>query len=292
MEHEQDDRAADAAIPDVALPGGETMPALGLGTWQMGEMGALRGPEVAALRFGLDLGIRLIDTAEMYGSGGAEEVVGAAAAGRRDEVFLVSKVLPENAGRGDMAKACESSLRRLGTDRIDLYLLHWRGQVPLEETVAGFDDLSRAGKIRYWGVSNFDLDDMRELEALGPAQPVACNQILYNLCRRGIEWDLLPWCRERGIPVCAYAPLEQGKLPPKAELVTIAERHGASSAQVALAWLLRQPGLQAIPKSSRLEHVRQNRAAAALAAALDDNDLALLDRAYPPPRGPRPLEMI
>lgn len=263
---------------------------LGQGTWTMAEDPARRRDEVAALRLGLDLGLTLVDTAEMYADGASEELVGEALGGRRDEAFLVSKVLPSNAGRRGTIEACERSLARLGTDRIDLYLLHWRGGVPLAETVAGFDDLVRAGKIRHWGVSNLDRDDMLELVGLPGGLAVATDQVLYNLTRRGIEHDLEPWCRERGIPVMAYSPVEQGRMLGHPVLARVGARHGATPAQVALAWILRRPGLIAIPKAGRAEHVRENRAA--LDLTLTPADLGELDVAFPPPRGARPLEML
>ena len=274
----------------VTLPDGETVPALGQGTWFMGERAAQRAAEVKALRHGLDLGMTLIDTAEMYGEGGAEEVVGEAIAGRRDEVFLVSKVYPHNASRQGVITACERSLGRLRTDRIDLYLLHWRGRHPLTETVQGFEELRRAGKIRYWGVSNLDADDLEELWAVPDGQRCATDQVLYNLVRRGPEWDLLPWCRERAMPVMAYSPIEQGRLPQGGALEEIGRRHGASPFAVALAWVLAQPGVVAIPKATRLEHVEANRRAADL--SLTPDDLAALDRAFPPPSRKRSLEML
>ena len=280
----------DTAIPMIELPSGEPVPALGQGTWNMGEGRRPREEELAALRLGLDLGMTLIDTAEMYGDGDAEELVGEAIAGRRDEVFLVSKVLPSNASRDATVAACERSLRRLGTDRIDLYLLHWRGGTPLRETLEGFERLVRDGKIRHWGVSNFDVDDMEDLEALSGRARVQTNQVLYNLGRRGIEYDLLPWCRERGLSVMAYSPIEQGRLLDRRELGEIAARHDATPAQVALAWLLRREGIIAIPKAGQEAHVRQNRAA--LDLALTQEDLAALDRAFPPPRAKRPLEIL
>ncbi|HEV7618840.1 MAG TPA: aldo/keto reductase, partial [Burkholderiaceae bacterium] len=220
----------------------------------------------------------------------AEQLVGEAIAGRRDEVFLVSKVLPHNAtSRGTIA-ACERSLRRLGTDRLDLYLLHWRGQVPLAETLEAFVALTRTGKIRHWGVSNFDVADMEELERTSGGGAVATDQVLYNLTRRGIEYDLLPWCRKRSIPIMAYSPVEQGRLLNHPQLQDIADRHRATPAQVALAWVVRQDGLVAIPKAGTPAHVRENRAA--LDILLTDEDLAALDRVFPPPTGPQPLEMI
>jgi diketogulonate reductase-like aldo/keto reductase len=279
-----------SASRTVTLPSGEVVPALGQGTWGMGDDPRRREAEVAALRLGLDLDMALIDAAEMYADGAAEEVVGAAIVGRRDEVFLVSKVLPQNASwRGTIA-ACERSLRRLGTDRIDLYLLHWRGRTPLAETIEAFTTLQRDGKIRHWGVSNLDPSDMQELMR-GPAGGAfATDQVLYNLTRRGIEYDLLPWCRERHIPIMAYSPIEQGRMLAHPALRVIAERHGASPAQVALAWLLRQEGIVAIPKAGNTEHVRENHAA--LTLHLTAQDLADLDRAFPPPTRPQPLEML
>jgi diketogulonate reductase-like aldo/keto reductase len=277
-------------VPTLRLPPGETVPVLGQGTWMMAETPSTRANEIASLRLGLDLGLTLIDTAEMYGDGASEELVGKAIAGRRDEVFLVSKVLPSNARRDATIRACEASLRRLGTDRIDLYLLHWRGGTPLSETLEAFDSLTRSGKIRLWGVSNFDPDDMAELEGLPRGRGVATNQVLYNLTRRGIEHDLLPSCRARGIPVMAYSPIEQGRMLRHPALATVAARHGATPAQVGLAWVLRQDGVIAIPKAGRPDHVRENRAA--LDLRLTPEDLAVLDKAFPPPNGPRPLEVL
>jgi diketogulonate reductase-like aldo/keto reductase len=275
----------------VTLPSGNKVPALGLGTWRMGESGRRRPAEAAALRLGLDLGMTLIDTAEMYGEGGAEAVVAEVVAGRRDGVYLISKVYPHNASRRGVIAACERSLKRLGTDRLDLYLLHWRGGAPLAETVAGFESLVADGKISRWGVSNFDVGDMAELTRLPAGGQVATNQVLYNLARRGIEWDLQPWCRERHIPIMAYSPLDQGgALLGNRALKTIAARHAATPAQVALAWLLRQPDVIVIPKASDLDHVREN--SGALDVSLSEADLAELDRAFPPPRERRPLEML
>ncbi len=277
-------------IPATRLPSSETVPVLGQGTWYMGEQARHAAGEAAALRIGLDLGMTLIDSAEMYGNGGAEEVVADAIAGRRDEVFLVSKVLPENASRKGTVAACERSLKRLGADRIDLYLLHWRGSPPLADTLAAFDALIRDGKIRHWGVSNFDTDDMEELFALPGGDQCACNQVLYNLTRRGIEFDLMPFCRERGIPVMAYSPIEQGRMLNHAALKAVGARHDATPAQVALAWLLRQDGVIAIPKAASEKHIRENRAAIDL--LLDADDLAALDKAFPPPKRKRSLEML
>ncbi|MCO5081912.1 MAG: aldo/keto reductase [Rhizobiaceae bacterium] len=273
-----------------SLPAGEMVPVLGQGTWNMGDDSRRRRDEADALRLGIDLGMTLIDTAEMYANGGSEEVVGEAISGRRDRIFLVSKVLPSNASRRGVEAACERSLKRLGTDRIDLYLLHWRGRVPLSETVEAFEALKAAGKIRHWGVSNFDTDDMEELEALPAGRNVQTNQVLYNLTRRGIEFDLLPWSRERGIPTMAYSPVEQGALGGDRRLKAIAERHGATPAQIALAWVMRDDGVIAIPKASRQEHVRDNRAA--LDIRLTPQDLADLDAMFPPPSRKRGLEMI
>jgi diketogulonate reductase-like aldo/keto reductase len=278
------------------LPSGACIPVLGQGTWYMGEDPAARQAEVAALRLGLDLGMTLIDTAEMYGEGGAEEVVGEAIAGRRDEVFLVSKVYPHHADRRGVQQACERSLRRLATERIDLYLLHWRGNVPLAETLEAFARLREQGKIGDFGVSNFDLDDMQEAAALPGGELIATDQVLYNLSQRGIEWDLLPWCRERRMPVMAYSPLEsnpleQGSLLGNPALAAVAQRHEVPPAQVALAWLLRQDGVVVIPKAVQPRHVRENRAALELAQALDAEDLARLDAGFPAPRRRRPLAM-
>lgn len=256
----------------------------------MGENFRLRKDEVAALKLGIDLGMTLIDTAEMYGNGGAEEVVAEAVKGRRDECFIVSKVLPENASRAGTIAACERSLKRLNTDRIDLYLLHWRGQPPLAETLEAFLSLKKRGAIRHWGVSNFDVEDMEELFALSGGEGCASNQVLYNLRRRGIEAGLLPWCREHSIPIMAYSPVEQGRLLRERVLTAVALRHRATTAQIALAWVLREPDMMVIPKATNPEHVRENRAA--LEIKLTAQDLAELDRAFPPPKGRRPLELL
>jgi diketogulonate reductase-like aldo/keto reductase len=282
--------ATATSLPTTRLPSGEAVPIFGLGTWRMGEQARRRKDEVAALRLGLDLGVTLIDTAEMYGNGVAEEIVAEAVGGRRDEIFIVSKVLPSNATRRGTVAACERSLKRLNTDRIDLYLLHWRGAAPLRDTVDAFIELKRAGKIRHWGVSNLDMSDMEELEGVPGGKDVATNQVLYNLARRGIEYDLQPWCRKRGIPIMAYSPVDQGgPLLKSAELKKIAARHSATPAQIALVWLLRQDGMIVIPKSTSLEHTRENRAA--LDLTLTSQDLADLDRAFPPPRQAQPLAM-
>ncbi len=266
------------------------MPPLGQGTWSMGDDPACRREELAALRAGIDLGMTLIDTAEMYGEGRSESLVGEAIEGRRDKVYLVSKVLPTNASRNGTARACEASLKRMRTDRVDLYLLHWSGSYPLEETVRGFEDLLAAGKIRSWGVSNLDLGEMEKLVALPGCIACAANQVLYNLSRRGIEFDLLPWSQQHGIPVIAYSPVEQGRILGNKALKEVALRLGATPAQVALAWVLRQEGVVAIPKAATVPHVRENRLA--LDLRLDVRDLADLDRAFPAPRGATPLEMI
>jgi len=279
-----------ADLPMVRLPGGERVPALGQGTWHMGEARRRIAEEAAAVRLGIELGMTLIDTAEMYGNGGAEEMVAQAAEGLRDQLFIVSKVYPHNASRAGVVAACERSLARLRTDRIDLYLLHWRGSIPLAETLAGFVQLRRDGKIRHYGVSNFDRADMAELVALQGGDTVAADQVLYNLSRRSPEWDLVPWCRERGIAIMAYTPLGQGSLLRDRTLAEIARRRNATPAQVALAWLLRQEGMIVIPKAARLEHVRDNRGA--LDVVLTAEDRSALDRAFPPPKGKSALGML
>ena len=279
-----------AEIPSVAFPDGTTVPALGLGTWTMGEHKARAPAEVAALARGFDLGMTLVDTAEMYAEGAAEEVVARAMAGRRDRLFVVSKVYPHNAGRKSAISACERSLKRLGTDRLDLYLLHWRGRIPLAETVGAFERLRADGKILRWGVSNFDTADMRELFALAEGRQCATNQVLFHLAERGIEWELLPWLRQRRIPLMAYSPLGQGALLREPKLVAIARRLGTTPAQVALRWLLRSPDIVAIPESADLEHIRANRAA--VSVRLDAATLDAIDAAFPPPAGPAPLAVI
>lgn len=273
----------------LTLPDGRAVPALGLGTWYMGESASAHENEVKALQTGVDLGMTLIDTAEMYAEGGAEEVVGDAVQGRRDQVFIVSKVLPYNASRKGTIAACEASLRRLGTDHIDLYLLHWPGSHPLAETIEAFEALQAAGKIGGYGVSNFDVAEMAAWEKA--AGPGACqtDQVLYNLSRRGIEWDLVPWARERMIPLMAYSPLEQGRLRDKS-LDAVAGKHGVTATQVALAWVLRDPSIIAIPKASNPVHVQANKAA--LELVLDEDDLALLDCSFPAPRRKQALEVL
>jgi diketogulonate reductase-like aldo/keto reductase len=282
-------------IRSLSLPSGRSMPVLGQGTWGMGEKRAEFGAEVAALKLGLDLGVTLIDTAEMYGEGGAETVVAEAIAGRRDGVFLVSKVYPHNASRRGAVAACERGLKRLKTDRLDVYLLHWRGNVPLAETLEAFAMLKRDGKILDYGVSNFDTDEMEEAAALPGGDAVATNQVLYNLMNRGIEWDLAPWCRSRSVPVMAYSPFVSAppaltRLLGNFTLKTVAARHNATPAQIALAWLLHQPGVIAIPKAVQQDHVRTNRAAHDIALAPDD--LKELDGAFPPPRKKVRLAML
>ena len=274
----------------VALPSGETVPAFGLGTWNMGDARAARAEEIATLRLGLDLGATLIDTAEMYGDGRSEELVGEAIAGRRDEAFLVTKVYPHNASRKGIPAACERSLKRLKTDRIDLYLLHWRGSIPFAETMEAFGALRAAGKIRHYGVSNLDLSEMQELWKLAGGRAAATNQLLYNPVRRGIEWDLLPWLRERRVPVMAYSPIEQGRLLRERRFADFARRHGRTPAQAALAWLLAREGVIVIPKTGRRERLREN--LGALEHPLDAAQLAEIDRLFPPPSGPQPLEML
>ncbi|KWB49545.1 aldo/keto reductase [Burkholderia ubonensis] len=277
-------------IATVVLPDGETIPKLGQGTWEMGERASWRAGEIAALREGIALGMTLIDTAEIYGDGATEELVGDALDGLRDDVFLVSKAYPHHASRRGVVAACEASLKRLRTDRIDLYLLHWRGSVPLEETVEGFDALRRAGKIRHWGVSNFDTADMQALVDEAGGAACATNQILYNIARRGPEFDLLPWLAARRIPAMAYSPVDHARLPKHSPLDEIARVRGVSVTRVALAWVLAQPGVFAIPKAARIEHVRDNRAA--LDLVLSDDERAQLDAYFRPPRSKRALEML
>jgi len=282
-------------VADVMLPSGEERPALGLGTWRLGEDPVRRAQEVKALRLALDIGYRVIDTAEMYGEGGAEEAVGEALRGAlqaglaRESLFVVSKVYPHNASVDGVLAACERSRRRLQLDRIDLYLLHWRGSVPLAQTVQGFETLQRRGWIRHWGVSNFDLDDLRELDAVPGGAACAANQVYFSLSERGVEFELLPWQRLRQMPLMAYSPIDQGALSDHPSLRAVAERHGATPAQVALAWVLQQPGVMAVPKAVHAIHLRHNWAARQL--RLDAADIAQLDRLFPPPRRKQPLAM-
>ena len=276
----------------VTLPGGETVPALGQGTWYMGERRGAMKAEADALRLGIDLGVTLIDTAEMYGNGGAEEVVAMAAAGQRDKLFIVSKVYPHNASRAGVPAACERSLKRLNTDRIDLYLLHWMGSHPLAETVAAFEKLKAEGKIRYWGVSNLDTDDMNELASVPNGGACAANQVLYHPRSRGIEFDLLPWCRQRGIAVMAYSPLghSPASLLRSPALTAVARRHGATPAQIAIAWGMRHDNVISIPKAVDPVHVRENAGAADI--VLTAQDLGEIDAAHPPPRRKQPLDLL
>lgn len=274
----------------VRLPSGVDVPAFGMGAWNIGDDPAKRAEEIATIQLGLDLGLTLIDTAEMYGEGRSEELIGEAIAGRRDDAFLVSKVYPHNATRTGAIAACERSLRRLGTDRLDLYLLHWRGGVPLAETMEAFETLKRSGKIRGYGVSNLDLADLRELWPLPGGNQIETNQLLYNLSRRGIEWDLLPWLRERRVPVMAYSPIEQGRLLRNVKLTGFAQRHGMTPAQAALAWLLSRDDVIVIPKTSCRRRLSEN--AKALEIRLHDSQLAELDQLFPPPTRATPLQML
>lgn len=275
-------------IPSVSLPGGKKVAQLGLGTWRMGESAATRAQEVNVLRHSIDSGITLIDTAEMYGEGGAEEVLGDAIRGQRDGLFLVSKVYPWNASRRGTIAACERSLKRLGTDRIDLYLLHWRGDPPLADTVAAFEQLKRDGKIGLWGVSNFDRDDMDQLLALPDGTHCAVNQVYYNLAKRWPEARLIERQRSAGIATMAYSPLDQGRLIGHRVLKAIADRYGVTAAQVALAWLLQFDDVMPIPKTSRVEGVDE--ILGACDVKLSGQDLAELSAAFPPPRASARME--
>lgn len=276
-------------IPTTHLPFGEAIPILGQGTWRMGDDPKMKDAELRALQYGLDRGLNLIDTAEMYGNGGAEILVSEAIAGRRDQTFLVSKVLPQNAGRKETLLACERSLKRLKTDRIDLYLLHWKGTIPLSETLEAFIELVSTGKIRYWGVSNLDITSMRELVTLSGGESVATNQILYNPLRRGAEWDLIPWCHQRNIPIMAYSPLDEGGIVNHPTLKSIAKQLNVTPAQVAMAWLLRQPGIISIPKAIQTIHIDEN--IAALNITLNKQMLEQIDQAFSPPTSAIPLEV-
>jgi diketogulonate reductase-like aldo/keto reductase len=274
----------------VDLPSGETIPVLGMGTWHLAEGRHPPEVEIEALRTGVDLGMTLIDTAELYGDGASERLIGQAIVDRRDDVFLVSKIRPHHATFRGTISACEASLRRLRTDRLDLYVLHWRGMVPLEETIGAFEELKRAGLIRHWGVSNFDITDMVEVMDLPGGRAVETDQVLYNLTRRGIEWNLLPWCRANGLPIMAYSPIEQGRLVGHPVLRGIAVRHKATAAQVALAWVISHAGVCAIPEAGKPEHVREN--FQALQIVLREDDILKLDAAFPPPPGPVSLEVL
>ena len=277
-------------IPSITMPERRAVPALGLGTWNMGEAQADEAREIASIRKAIELGMTVIDTAEMYADGKSEKVVGKAMQGIRDDVFLVSKVYPWNASAKGTIEACENSLRRLGTDRMDLYLLHWRGDYPIAETVAAFETLKADGKIGAWGVSNFDTADMEELFAVPDGKNCAANQVLYNLSRRGAEYDLLPWCQNHGIPVMAYSPIEQGRLIKNHELIRIAKAYQATPAQVALAFLLERDGVLAIPKTANAERVKENRGAVDL--EITEEDWKALDAAFPPPTAKSPLQML
>ncbi|WP_312809073.1 aldo/keto reductase [Agrobacterium cavarae] len=277
-------------IPTLTLPSGRDIPALGIGTWNMGESHAEEAQEVASIRKAVELGMTVVDTAEMYADGRSEEIVGKAIADLREEVLLVSKVYPFNASATGTIEACERSLKRLGVDHLDLYLLHWRGSHPLEETVAAFETLKQSGKIRDWGVSNFDTDDMEELFEVENGRNCAVNQVLYNLSRRGVEYDLLPWCQEKGVPLMAYSPIEQGRILNNHELIRIAKAYQATPAQVALAFLLERDGVLAIPKSAKPERVEENRVATDL--DISDEDWASLDAAFPPPTRKTSLAML
>jgi aldehyde reductase len=276
----------------IRLACGEEVPALGQGTWNIGDDAAKRKEEIATIRRGIDLGLTLIDTAEMYGEGLSESLVGEAIAGRRGDVFLVSKVYPHNASPAAMKRSCEASLRRLRVETLDLYLLHWAGSVPIADTVAGFEALQRAGKIRHWGVSNFDIDAMRQVWRTPGGDACQVNQVLYNLKERGIEWDLLPWMRERGMPVMAYSPFDQGRLLRNRSLVRFAKEHGMTPSQAALGWLLSQEGVISIPKTGRLEGLEENAQAWVAANAPGTAAWTALDALFPPPTGPTPLAML
>ena len=274
----------------ITFPGGKPLPALGQGTWYMGDAADKKAEEVRALQTGIDLGLSVIDTAEMYGNGRSELLVGEAISGRRDQVFLVSKVLPSNASRQGTKAACERSLQRLKTDALDLYLLHWQGQYPFEETVEGMRDLMGEGKIKNWGVSNMDVAEMEGFFSFPHGKSCATNQVLYNLSRRGVEYDLLPWSEQHKIPIMAYSPVEQGRILNHRTLVETAKCHNATPAQAALAWVLRKPGILAIPKAGTELHVREN--AKALSLTLTPDDLAALDTTFPAPKRKTPLEML
>jgi len=274
----------------VILPSGEKVPALGMGTWQLGESSDTHAEELATLQLGIDLGMTLLDTAEMYGEGQAETLVGEAIRGRRDQVFIVSKVYPHNASRRRAAAACERSLKRLQTDCIDLYLLHWRGNIPLQETIEAFEDLKAAGKIRHWGVSNLDVDALQEIETLKSGQQMALDEVYYNLERRSVEWELMRWCHERKMPIIAYSPLEQGKLMDHAGLLELASRLGMTVAQLMLAWLLRNEQVIVVPKTAQRVHLKEN--FASLDYSLSVETLAELDEMFPPPTSAMPLQIL
>jgi len=271
------------------MPSGNEMPAFGIGTWRMGEGGRKRAQELEAVKYALELGYPMIDTAEMYGDGGAEEIVGEALAGAGQRPFIVSKVYPHNATRSGTIAACERSLKRMRLERIDLYLLHWRGGVRLSETFEAFHRLREAGKIADFGVSNFDTDDMQDAARLDNGL-TGSNQVLYCLSRRGPEYDLLPWMRKRSIPLMAYSPLDQGRLLGNATLKKLAGDLRCTPAQLALAWVLAQPGVVTIPKSMTRERVKENLSAVDIKPSTEV--LAELDRAFPPPKAKQALQML
>ncbi|MCU1603663.1 MAG: oxidoreductase [Modestobacter sp.] len=277
-------------IRAVPVPNGPTVPALGMGTWYLGEAPARHATELAALRTGIESGLTLIDTAEMYGNGAAEELVGEAIAGRRDSVFLISKVLPVHATRRGTVQACRASLRRLGTEHLDMYLLHWRGRVPLAETIEAFEELVQGGSIGCWGVSNFDVADLDELAAVPGGDRAQTDQVLYNLARRGPEYDLIPRCHELGMPLMAYSPVDHGQLNDHPAVRDMAAAKGVTPAQLAIAWVLRLPGVCAVAKASTRAHVIENRAA--MEVGFTPSELAQLDRIYPPPSSKQPLEVL
>ncbi|MCF1433220.1 aldo/keto reductase [Agrobacterium vitis] len=278
------------SLPTISMPSGRIVPALGLGTWMMGENAAAEKDEIAAVNHALDLGMTVIDTAEKYGDGSTEQIIGRALKTRRNETYLVSKVAPWNASREGTMSACEGSLKRLGTDCLDLYLLHWRGEHPLTDTVEAFETLKNQGKIKAWGVSNFDVADMEELFAVENGANCQANQILYNLSRRGVEYDLLPWCQERGLAIMAYSPIEQGRLLKHPELIHVAKANQATPAQVALAFLLERDNVLPIPKTTAATRIEENRGSVDL--ELTEDDLARLDAAFPPPQRKQPMEML
>ena len=277
-------------IRTVSLPNGTTMPALGMGTWYLGEQPARHDTELAALRTGIEIGLTLIDTAEMYGEGAAEELVGQAVAGRRDDIYLVSKVLPHHATRQGTVQACQASLRRLGTDHLDMYLLHWQGRVPLAETVQGFEELVQAGLIGCWGVSNFDAPDLDRLASVPGGDQVQTDQVLYNLGRRGPEYDLIPRCRQAGMPLMAYSPVDHGRLLEHSAVRDMATVKGVTPAQLAIAWVLRIPDVSVVAKASTRAHVRENRAA--MEISFSQAELEQLEAMFPPPSSKEPLDML
>ncbi|QQO08465.1 aldo/keto reductase [Breznakiella homolactica] len=274
----------------ISILDGKSVSALGQGTWYMGDDPRKRTDEIKALRTGIDLGMEVIDTAEMYGDGRSEVLVGEAIAGRRDKVFLISKVLPSNASRKGTKAACENSLKRLGTDTLDMYLLHWQGRYPFAETVEAMLELVKEGKIRSWGVSNMDVPEMEEFYSISGGNTCAANEVLYNLSRRGIEFDLIPWCGKKKLPIIAYSPIEQGRVLDNSALRELGEKHGVTPAQITLAWVLRMPGVLAIPKAGSPGHVEEN--FGALSVSLTEDDMEILDENFPAPGRKVPLEML